>query len=62
MARMLDFLDLHDLHRLQYFDHRDEGRCVGWRALHITDAIIPTWTMVGAGLQMVTTHVRAPGS
>jgi myo-inositol 2-dehydrogenase/D-chiro-inositol 1-dehydrogenase len=29
--------DLHDLHRLQYFDHRDEGRLRGWRSLHITD-------------------------
>jgi predicted dehydrogenase len=29
--------DLHDLHRLQYFDHGDEGRLRGWRDLHITD-------------------------
>src|SRR4051794_21282294 len=29
--------DLHDLHRLQYFDHRDEGQLRGWRSLHITD-------------------------
>ncbi len=29
--------DLHDLHRLQYFDHGDEGRLRGWRSLHITD-------------------------
>jgi myo-inositol 2-dehydrogenase/D-chiro-inositol 1-dehydrogenase len=29
--------DLHDLHRLQYFDHRDEGRVRGWRSIHITD-------------------------
>jgi predicted dehydrogenase len=29
--------DLHDLHRLQYFDHRDEGRLRGWKSLHITD-------------------------
>lgn len=29
--------DLHDLHRLQYFDHRDEGRLRGWRSIHITD-------------------------
>jgi myo-inositol 2-dehydrogenase/D-chiro-inositol 1-dehydrogenase len=29
--------DLHDLHRLEYFDHRDEGRVRGWRKLHITD-------------------------
>src|SRR6476661_5703707 len=29
--------DLHDLHRLQYFDHRDEGILRGWKSLHITD-------------------------
>jgi len=29
--------DLHDLHRLEWFDHRDEGRLRGWRSLHITD-------------------------
>ncbi|HEV3200799.1 MAG TPA: Gfo/Idh/MocA family oxidoreductase [Bryobacteraceae bacterium] len=29
--------DLHDLHRLQYFDHGDESRVRGWRSLHITD-------------------------
>ncbi len=33
--------DLHDLHRLQYFDHRDEGRERGWRSLHITDGDHP---------------------
>lgn len=35
------FWDLHDLHRLQYFDHRDEGRTRGWRSLHITDGDHP---------------------
>jgi predicted dehydrogenase len=35
------FWDLHDLHRLQYFDHRDEGRVRGWRTLHITDSDHP---------------------
>lgn len=35
------FWDLHDLHRLQYFDHRDEGRVRGWRSLHITDGDHP---------------------
>jgi predicted dehydrogenase len=35
------FWDLHDLHRLQYFDHRDEGRVRGWRTLHITDGDHP---------------------
>jgi predicted dehydrogenase len=33
--------DLHDLHRLQYFDHSDEGRVRGWRALHVTDGDHP---------------------
>lgn len=29
--------DLHDLHRLNYFDHRDEGKLRGWRSIHVTD-------------------------
>lgn len=29
--------DLHDLHRLQYFDNRDEGRLRGWRSIHVSD-------------------------
>lgn len=29
--------DLHDLHRLQFFDHRDDGKLRGWRSIHITD-------------------------
>ena len=33
--------DLHDLHRLQYFDHRDEGNIRGWRSLHISDGDHP---------------------
>jgi len=35
------FWDLHDLHRLRYFDHRDEGWLRGWRSLHITDGDHP---------------------
>jgi predicted dehydrogenase len=35
------FWDLHDLHRLQYFDHKDEGRVRGWRNVHITDGDHP---------------------
>ena len=35
------FWDLHDLHRLQYFEHRDEGRVRGWRSLHISDGDHP---------------------
>ena len=30
--------DLHDLHRLEFFDHRDEGATRGWRSIHVTDA------------------------
>ena len=33
--------DLHDLHRLQVFDHRDEGNLRGWRSLHISDSDHP---------------------
>jgi predicted dehydrogenase len=33
--------DLHDLHRLQYFDHRDESKTRGWRNVHITDGDHP---------------------
>jgi predicted dehydrogenase len=35
------FWDLHDLHRLQYFDHRDEGRLRGWRSIHVSDGDQP---------------------
>lgn len=35
------FWDLHDLHRLQYFDHRDEGPLRGWRSIHMTDSEHP---------------------
>jgi predicted dehydrogenase len=35
------FWDLHDLHRLEYFDHGDEGRLRGWRSIHITDGDHP---------------------
>lgn len=33
--------DLHDLHRLQWFDHRDEGQLRGWRSIHVTDGEHP---------------------
>ncbi len=29
--------DLHDLHRLEYFEHRDESGLRGWRSIHVTD-------------------------
>jgi predicted dehydrogenase len=33
--------DLHDLHRLQYFDHRDDSIIRGWHAVHVTDGDHP---------------------
>jgi len=33
--------DLHDLHRLEYFDHRDESRLRGWKDIHMTDGDHP---------------------
>src|SRR5262245_34613409 len=33
--------DLHDLHRLEYFDHRDDSIVRGWRSIHVTDGDQP---------------------
>ncbi|MBH58566.1 MAG: Gfo/Idh/MocA family oxidoreductase [Planctomycetaceae bacterium] len=33
--------DLHDLHRLEYFDHADEGTVRGWKSIHVTDGEHP---------------------
>ncbi len=33
--------DLHDLHRLQFFDYSDEGIVRGWRNVHVTDGDQP---------------------
>ena len=33
--------DLHDLHRLEYFDHRDDSLVRGWRSIHVTDTDMP---------------------
>jgi predicted dehydrogenase len=53
--------DLHDLHRLQYFDHRDEGQLRGWKSIHITDADHPYmkhWWVPGLqiGFEQTFTH------
>jgi predicted dehydrogenase len=29
--------DLHDLHRLEWFDHQDDSALRGWRSIHVTD-------------------------
>lgn len=33
--------DLHDLHRLSYFDHSDDSIVRGWRSVHVTDGDMP---------------------
>ena len=33
--------DLHDLHRLQWFDYKDEGILRGWRSVHVSDGDQP---------------------
>ncbi len=33
--------DLHDLHRLKYFDHADESIVRGWRSIHVSDGDQP---------------------
>ncbi len=33
--------DLHDLNRLEYFDHSDESIVRGWRSIHVTDGDQP---------------------
>ncbi len=33
--------NLHDLHRLEYFDHRIDGPMRGWRSIHVSDGDHP---------------------
>lgn len=33
--------NLHDLHRLRFFDHRDESAVHGWRDIHVSDSDQP---------------------
>jgi len=45
--------DLHDLNRLEYFDHRDESIVRGWRSVHVTDGDQPymdKWWVPGLGI------------
>jgi myo-inositol 2-dehydrogenase/D-chiro-inositol 1-dehydrogenase len=35
------FWDLHDLHRLQFFDHRDASAVRGWHSIHVSDGDQP---------------------
>lgn len=45
--------DLHDLNRLEYFDHGDESIVRGWRSVHVTDGDQPymdKWWVPGLGI------------
>jgi predicted dehydrogenase len=53
--------DLHDLHRLQWFDHRDPSTVRGWRSIHISDGDQPYmkhWWIPGVqiGFEHTFTH------
>ena len=54
------FWDLHDLHRLQYFDHRDDGqRCAAGGRSTSPTAIIPTWATGGCRACRSATSIRS---
>lgn len=45
--------DLHDLTRLEYFDHADESQLRGWRSIHVTDGDHPymkRWWIPGTSI------------
>ena len=45
--------DLHDLNRLEYFNHNDEGSIRGWRSIHVSDGDHPylgNWWVPGLSL------------
>ncbi|MFQ6035185.1 MAG: Gfo/Idh/MocA family protein [Sedimentisphaerales bacterium] len=53
--------DLHDLHRLSYFDHRDESIVRGWRSVHVTDSDMPymdKWWVPGLQIGYAETFVH----
>jgi predicted dehydrogenase len=55
------FWDLHDLHRLQVFDYKDEGKIRGWKSVHITDGDHPymkNWWVPGLQIGYAETFVH----
>jgi predicted dehydrogenase len=53
--------DLHDLHRLQVFDYKDEGKIRGWKSVHITDGDHPymkNWWVPGLQIGYAETFVH----
>lgn len=56
--------DLHDLHRIQFFDHRDEGQLRGWRNIHVTDGDHPymkRWWVPGLQIGYEHTFIHQVG-
>src|SRR3989441_12003693 len=53
--------DLHDLHRLQWFDHRDSSVVRGWRSIHVSDGDQPymkNWWIPGVQIGYEHTFVH----
>jgi len=53
--------DLHDLHRLQWFDHRDDSNVRGWRSIHLSDSDHPymdKWWIPGVQIGFEHTFVH----
>ncbi|HCN82080.1 MAG TPA: oxidoreductase [Sphingobacteriaceae bacterium] len=53
--------DLHDLNRLEYFDHADESALRGWRSIHVTDGDHPymdKWWVPGLSIGYEHTFVH----
>ena len=53
--------DLHDLNRLEYFDHRDDSLVRGWRSIHVTDGDMPymdKWWVPGLSIGYEHTFVH----
>ncbi|HRE50455.1 MAG TPA: Gfo/Idh/MocA family oxidoreductase [Flavitalea sp.] len=45
--------DLHDMNRLEYFDHADDSQVRGWRSIHVTDGDQPymhRWWIPGTSI------------
>ena len=54
--------DLHDLHRLEIFDHKDEGAERGWKSVHVSDGDHPycgNWWVPGLQLGYEHSFVHA---
>lgn len=53
--------DLHDLNKLEYFDHRDDSSVRGWRTIHVTDGDHPymdKWWVPGLSIGYEHTFVH----